>query len=613
MSHADPHLNYRELAEQLLLPYQDPSDPDRDPINRTIERYRKVLIDGLAGEPSEPKRIIVVGAGISGMLTAKLLHEFGHQVTVIEANKNRVGGRIKTFGQPGYDSPFKDKKQYAEAGAMRFPLGLHPLLKAYIEKYRLKTQEFYIADVDPDDPNEPKAKRFNAWLRCNSFQQRHSEYMADPKATNKRFCEGLHDDRTQTAAQLLDAAFDKARDYYSFIDRDSSTDPDISVDPEAPRRVNKPYEEWIEGWAHVIRDFDEHTLRRFLKEESELGEDTIDLIGTIENLSSRMPLSFIHSFLGRSDINTDNVYSELKGGSWQLTEALCKDLEDAGVAVKLDRRMTHIDFCHDDGTRGGYASPQDPISIRTVSEDEQFAEIITGDLAVITIPFSSLRFVRTDPDFTYGKRRAIIELHYDAATKVVLEFSKRWWEWEGDRWQKELTLLNQQGDISDEKLEECLEELEAKPPTHAIGGGSITDNPNRFMYYPSHPVEGSAGGVILASYTWADDARRWDSMDDAARFKFALRGLRIIHGWRIELFYSCGATQSWARSPYAFGEAAVFNAGQLSTLHPHIPTPEGPVHFAGEHTSLKHAWIEGSLESAIRVALEVKEVTSLSD
>ena len=133
-------------------------------------------------------------------------------------------------------------------------------------------------------------------------------------------------------------------------------------------------------------------------------------------------------------------------------------------------------------------------------------------------------------------------------------------------------------------MEEYLEELEAKPPTHAIGGGSITDNPNRFMYYPSHPVEGSAGGVILASYTWADDARRWDSMDDAARFKFALRGLRIIHGWRIELFYSCGATQSWARSPYAFGEAAVFNAGQLSTLHPHIPTPEGPVHFAGEHT-----------------------------
>jgi monoamine oxidase len=29
------------------------------------------------------------------------------------------------------------------------------------------------------------------------------------------------------------------------------------------------------------------------------------------------------------------------------------------------------------------------------------------------------------------------------------------------------------------------------------------------------------------------------------------------------------------------------------------------VHYAGEHTSLKHAWIEGALESAVRTALEV--------
>jgi monoamine oxidase len=30
------------------------------------------------------------------------------------------------------------------------------------------------------------------------------------------------------------------------------------------------------------------------------------------------------------------------------------------------------------------------------------------------------------------------------------------------------------------------------------------------------------------------------------------------------------------------------------------------VHFAGEHTSLKHAWVEGALESAVRAALEVE-------
>jgi monoamine oxidase len=59
------------------------------------------------------------------------------------------------------------------------------------------------------------------------------------------------------------------------------------------------------------------------------------------------------------------------------------------------------------------------------------------------------------------------------------------------------------------------------------------------------------------------------------------------------------------RNRYAFGEAAVFTPRQFTELQPSIPTPEGPVHFAGEHTSLKHSWIEGALESAVRAALEV--------
>ncbi|HEU0299413.1 MAG TPA: FAD-dependent oxidoreductase [Longimicrobium sp.] len=126
------------------------------------------------------------------------------------------------------------------------------------------------------------------------------------------------------------------------------------------------------------------------------------------------------------------------------------------------------------------------------------------------------------------------------------------------------------------------------------------------MYYPSHPVEGSEGGVVLASYSWADDAARWDSMSDDERYAFALRGLQSIHGRRIEVFYTgYGQTQSWLRNRYAFGEAAVFTPGQLTQLHLDIPTAEGPVHFAGEHTSLKHAWVEGALESAVRAALEV--------
>ena len=50
----------------------------------------------------------------------------------------------------------------------------------------------------------------------------------------------------------------------------------------------------------------------------------------------------------------------------------------------------------------------------------------------------------------------------------------------------------------------------------------------------------------------------------------------------------------------------MFTPWQLTQFHLAIPTAEGPLHFAGEHTSLKHAWIEGAIESAVRAALEIE-------
>lgn len=51
----------------------------------------------------------------------------------------------------------------------------------------------------------------------------------------------------------------------------------------------------------------------------------------------------------------------------------------------------------------------------------------TADYALVTIPFSALRIIPTVPAFSLPKRRAIMELHYDSATKVLLEFNERWW------------------------------------------------------------------------------------------------------------------------------------------------------------------------------------------
>ena len=84
-------------------------------------------------------------------------------------------------------------------------------------------------------------------------------------------------------------------------------------------------------------------------------------------------------------------------------------------------------------------------------------------------------------------KRAIRELNYIAATKIAIEFKSRFWE----------------------KAGQC-------------GGKSITDLPIRFILSELwHSYTRAA--IVLASYTWADEALTWDSLPDRERIRYALK------------------------------------------------------------------------------------------
>jgi monoamine oxidase len=587
--------------------------------NDLTSEYLRILIDRGLPPAREPRNILIVGAGIAGLVAGKLLKDAGHTITILEANANRAGGRIKTWKGPEH---FNDPKQYAEAGAMRIP-DFHPLTLALIDKLGLARQLFYNVDVEPPaapppvppvvyrDPHDgrqlwpdapppppfvPPKKRNRTYIRVNGMQVSRADYGDDPRPINIGF--GIDRKQNVTVGKMINDALEIVRDYYSEV-----------VNTATGERQNLPDRNaWINGWAKLIRDFDQYSMRRFFHEQARIPEAAIQAMGTIENLTARLPLSFMHSFVGRSVINPDVTYWEIVGGMQELTDALARELEEN---IVKDARMIEIQY-FDPDRPDPYATnvgPEGPhVWVRTIREPHPGDDprkptperTFDGNLAILTLPFSSLRFVATAPLFSYKKRRAIIELHYDAATKVVLEFSKRWWEFTEEDWERELT---------PEEFREFKEWMASNAGAaehNFVGGGSVSDNPNRTMYYPSHKIDGSEGGVILASYSWADDARRWDSIPDENRYLYALKGLKELHGKWIARFYTGrGKTQAWSRDYYAFGEAAVFAPGQLTDLHPSVPLPEGPVHFAGEHTSLKHAWIEGAVESAIRAALEI--------
>src|SRR5579872_1837882 len=134
-----------------------------------IPQYLSILEHGLP-KPLPPdvpnKDVVVIGAGIAGLVAGKLLKDAGYNVTIVEANDNRIGGRVKTFhATPERGTPFQDPKQYGEAGAMRIP-DEHKLVNKLIDIMGLrdKAQLFYNVDVAKDDASK---KTFRTWLKTN--------------------------------------------------------------------------------------------------------------------------------------------------------------------------------------------------------------------------------------------------------------------------------------------------------------------------------------------------------------------------------------------------------------------------------------------------------------
>jgi monoamine oxidase len=93
------------------------------------------LPGSLIGLRGSPKRVVILGAGLAGMVAGYELTQLGHNVTILEA-RMRSGGRVHTLREPFSDGLF------AEAGAARIPDD-HDLTLKYLKLFEVPLEPMY--------------------------------------------------------------------------------------------------------------------------------------------------------------------------------------------------------------------------------------------------------------------------------------------------------------------------------------------------------------------------------------------------------------------------------------------------------------------------------------
>ncbi|MBN3319313.1 OXLA oxidase, partial [Atractosteus spatula] len=249
-------------------------------------------------------------------------------------------------------------------------------------------------------------------------------------------------------------------------------------------------------------------------------------------------------------------YSEISGGFDHLPNAFYRVLN---CTILLQSKVTRV--------------RQNRRGVTVFFEDRRNPAVqtnITADYVLMTATAKATLFVDFQPPLSAPKMAALRQVHYSGSTKVILAFSKRFWE-----------------------------------DDHIRGGKTITDLPSRFIYYPSHGFNGTSGGAILASYTCSDEATRFEGMSEKDLLAMALGDLAEIHGDFIRPLCTGGKVKKWASDPYSLGAFAIFTPYQQTDFASLLFQSERRVHFAGEHTATPHAWIETAMKSALRAARNI--------
>jgi monoamine oxidase len=495
------------------------------------------------------KHVIILGAGMAGLVAGYELKSLGHHVEILEASP-RAGGRVWTHH-------FKDGS-YNELGAMRVPV-THDYTHYYIDAMGLKGK--LIPFINSTDQNfwdirgiicrkpEAQAKIYPHY--------RLSSYIRKNAASGGAILGWLMDTLINTLTEAEQVAMFAGRadtDYLQYLSTVS--------------------------------------LGAFLNQSA--GMDAKDVVGVFTSLDVWWDKA-LSMFLRDEMVGTGSQLTTLDGGLDQLPKAL-----HAKVASRVQLGLEVLSIRLADG--------KVELQLRDAGGGDPHPK--SCDYLLCTIPFSVLR--RLDlAGFTNAKMSAVRGMTYANATKVLLDCKRRFWQDEptcifggssiSDRIQRQtyypmnglkVVAAEPQARIGAALRQRRLVSIH----TAAIAAESYVSSASR--------EANDAPGALTGAYTWDQDARRLGVLDPGLQAQVVIENLRRIHK-DIDHYVVDHAAMDWETYRWNAGAFAFLRPGEIEQYFAAAIRPEGRAFFAGEHCSTDQGWIQGALIASLRAVDEI--------
>jgi monoamine oxidase len=449
-------------------------------------------VGGFAQTADSSRPIVVIGAGMAGLVAARRLQDAGRRVVVLEAS-DRAGGRVRTVRTLA-------DGLHGEAGAARIADGHSFVLR-------------WIADLGLDVVPFGGSGSAVRLVRGQRLRADDVRGLAGAARNLKPREKGL-----SPGALLVHYTADAVADV-------AETEPDAAA-----------YARW--------KAYDALTWPRWLQSRG-ASEDAVALM-TLGG--DPFEVSALYALRQIALNDSAPRFFTLRDGMDVLPAALARSLGDPVVMGAAVRRI-------EPGTG----------SVTVSYEAQGRVTQLVADRVVIAIPFSALRRIEIAPALPAPTMKAIAELSYYPATRLLVQTGRRAWSKAG-----------LSGAARTDFAAEFWDDGAAQPGPRGL-------------------LSGTVGGRMDASLGSVEPSQR----------ERAARALATQAFPEIETDIERIVAVRWSEEPWAWGAFAAPGPGQMTGFMPTIARPEGRVHFAGEHTSSWMGWIEGAIRSGERAAQEI--------